>query len=259
MKLNIVPARTGILWVKLGIRTFFKQPLALAGLFFMFMAVMTVASQFPFIGLAIAMMLLPAATLGLMAATREATDGRFPMPVMLLAGFRAGRKQARAMLILGGLYAVGFLAAMAVSYLVDGGDFARVYLGGATPTREMMMEPAFQGAMWTFIGLHMPLSLMFWHAPALVYWHDVPPLKSVFFSFVGCLRNFWAYAIFGVMWLAVLVLVVACVTTIAALLGNGSLAADLLFPALLLVATMFFTSLYFSFRDTFEAPPTTAP
>ena len=31
MKLNIVPARTGLLWVKLGVRTFVKQPLALAG------------------------------------------------------------------------------------------------------------------------------------------------------------------------------------------------------------------------------------
>ena len=33
MKLNIVPARTGIQWVKLGIQTFFRQPLALSGLF----------------------------------------------------------------------------------------------------------------------------------------------------------------------------------------------------------------------------------
>jgi hypothetical protein len=258
MKLNMLAARTGMVWIKLGIRTFFKQPLALAGLFFMFMAVMTVASQIPFIGLAIAMALLPAATLGLMAATREATDGRFPMPGILLAGFRAGRQQARAMLILGGLYAMGFLGAMAVSSLVDGGDFARVYLGGAAPTREMMSEPAFQGAMWVFIGLHLPLSLLFWHAPALVYWHGMSPLKSLFFSFVACLRNFWAYAVFGLMWLALLVLVVIGVTTIAALVGNAGLAGDLLFPALLLVATMFFTSLYFSFRDTFE-PPADAP
>jgi len=39
MKLNIVPARTGITWVKLGIQTFFKQPLALAGLFFLWLFV----------------------------------------------------------------------------------------------------------------------------------------------------------------------------------------------------------------------------
>jgi hypothetical protein len=223
------------------------------------MAVMTIASLLPIIGIALAMALLPAATLGLMAATREATDGRFPMPVVLLAAFRAGKQQARAMLVLGGLYAMGFLLAMGASWLVDGGDFARVYLGGATPSQEMMLEPAFQMAMWVFIGLHLPLSLLFWHAPALVHWHGVPPLKSLFFSLVACLRNFWAYAIFGLMWLGVLVLVVIGITTVAALLGNPGLAGNLLFPAILLMASMFFTSLYFTFRDSFELPPEAAP
>lgn len=259
MKLNIVPARTGLLWVKLGVRTFFKQPLALAGLFFMFMAVMTVASQVPYIGFALAMTLLPAATLGLMAATREAINGRFPMPGVLLAAFRAGRQQARAMLVLGGLYALGFLSVMALSYLVDGGDFARVYLGGAVPTREMMLAGDFQAAMWVFIGLHLPLSLMFWHAPALVHWHALPPLKSLFFSLVACLRNFWAYAVFALMWLAILLVLVASVTLVGALLGRPGLAGDLLFPALLLLAAMFFTSLYFTFRDSFEPAPEAAP
>lgn len=255
MKLNIIAARTGIVWVKLGIRTFFKQPLALAGLFFMFMAVMTIASLVPLVGIALGMMLLPAATLGLMAATAEATDGRFPMPLVLLAAFRAGRKQVRAMLALGTLYALGFLCAIGLSGLVDGGDFARVYLGGATPTREMMLQPAFQGAMWVFIGLHLPLSMMFWHAPALVHWHGFSPIKALFFSLIACLRNFWAYAVFALMWLAVLVLAVAGVTTIGTLLGNPELAGDLLFPALLVLASMFFTSLYFTFRDTFDRSP----
>jgi hypothetical protein len=211
------------------------------------------------IGFVLAMMLLPAATLGLMVATREATGGQFPMPLVLLAAFRAGRKQARAMLLLGGLYALGFLATMGVSSLVDGGDFARVYLGGTTPTREMILEPAFQGAMWVFVGLHLPLSLMFWHAPALVHWHAFSPFKSLFFSLFACLRNFWAYAVFGLMWLAVLTLMVAGVTSIGALLGKPDLAGDLLFPALLLLASMFFTSLYFTFRDTFEPPQSDAP
>jgi hypothetical protein len=256
MKLNLVAPRTGALWVKLGIRTFFKQPLALAGLFFMFMALMTLASQIPYIGFVLAMAWMPAATLGLMAATREAGEGRFPMPLILLAAFRAGRQQARAMLLLGGLYALGFLGAMGVSALVDGGGFTQAYLGGGAPTRDMMMEPAFQGAMWTFIVLHLPLSLLFWHAPALVHWHGIPPGKALFFSIVACLRNFWALAVFGLCWLALLVGAVISLTSVATLMGNTELAGDLLFPAMMLLAAMFFCSLYFTFRDSFEAPPT---
>ena len=61
------------------------------------------------------------------------------------------------------------------------------------------------------------------------------------------------------MWLAVLVLVVIGVTTLAALLGNPGIAGDILFPVLLLLASMFFTSLYFTFRDSFEPPPGSTP
>jgi hypothetical protein len=254
MQLNLVPARTGVLWVKLGIRTFFRQPLALAGLFFMFMAVMTVTSQLPVLGFVVAMMLLPAATLGLMSATEIATQGKFPMPIVLLAAFREGKQKTQSMLVLGGLYALGFLLAMGVSYLVDGGNFAGVYLGGTPPTRDMIMAPEFQSAMWVFLGLHLPLSLLFWHAPALVYWHDLPALKSIFFSIVACLRNWRAFAMFGLMWLSILVLVLFTITMLSSLLGNPGMAGDMLFPALLMMASMFFTSLYFTYRDCFGPP-----
>jgi hypothetical protein len=259
MQLNLVTAKTGTVWVKQGMRTFTRQPLALAGLFFMFMAIMTITSQIPYIGFVIAMMLLPAATLGLMAATREADEGRFPMPLILLTAFRAGQAETRSMLVLGALYAASFLMAMGVSYLVDGGDFARVYLGGDSPTREVMMDGNFQAAMWVFIGLHLPLSLMFWHAPALVHWHGMSPIKSLFFSIVACFRNFGAYAVFGLMWLSVLVMIVVAVMTVGGLIGNPGLAGDVLFPVMLVMASMFFTSLYFTFCDTFGPPPETKP
>ena len=72
MKLTIVPARMGFVWVRQGIRTFWKQPLAMSGLFFLFMAWVSLASMIPLIGNVIALVLLPAMTLGLMAATAVA-------------------------------------------------------------------------------------------------------------------------------------------------------------------------------------------
>ncbi len=252
MKLKLVAARTGAVWVKLGIQTFGKQPLALMGLFFMFMALMSLASMLPLIGLPLAMLVLPACTLGLMAATLQATQGKFPMPLILLCGFRAGSVKTRAMLVLGGLYAAGFMGVMGVSYLVDGGGFAGMYLGGHMPTKDLMESSAFMAAMWTFIGLHLPLSLMFWHAPALVYWHDLPPVKSMFFSIVACWRNVWALTVFALVWMSVMVGMVLGITSLSSLLGNPELAGTLLFPGLMLVAAMFFTSLFFTYRDLFE-------
>ncbi|MGH6626901.1 MAG: BPSS1780 family membrane protein [Burkholderiaceae bacterium] len=251
MKLNLVPARAGIQWVKLGIQTFFKQPLALSGLFFMFMAIMSIATLVPLIGGALALALLPAATLGLMAATQEATRGKFPMPSILVSAFRAGQQRLQAMMVLGGLYAVGFLLVMGISALFDGGQFAKLYLVGGKITREMLLAPEFQLAMWVAMGLYLPLSLLFWHAPALVHWHGVPPLKSLFFSLVACFRNFWAFTVFALAWAAVFMLVGLVLTTVAALIGSPDMAALLMMPAALVMAAMFFTSIYFTFRDSF--------
>jgi len=44
------------------------------------------------------------------------------------------------------------------------------------------------------------------------------------------------------------------VTAASAIFSSPNLASVMLFPALLLVAAMFFTSLYFTYRDSFEAP-----
>ena len=50
MKLNLVPARTGVEWVRLGLKNFWRQPLAFVSLFLMFMALITSISQLPLIG-----------------------------------------------------------------------------------------------------------------------------------------------------------------------------------------------------------------
>lgn len=253
MKLQIVPAKQGVQWVKLGMRAFFKQPLALSGLFFMFLAVMSILSLVPILGSALALMLLPAATLGLMAATQETAKGKFPMPSILISAFRAGRQQMRAMLVLGTLYALGFLLVLAVSALADGGNFAKLYLLGGTMTPELLQDGEFQLASLIAMGLYIPLSLMFWHAPALVHWHGIEPVKSLFFSLVACLRNFWAFTVYGVVWMGAFMLIGMVVAIFVGLLGGPALAASILFPTAMLMAAMFFVSIYFTFRDCFEA------
>lgn len=251
MKLQILPASTGITWVKLGIKTFFKQPLALGGLFFMFMGVVSVASIIPLIGGALALAIVPAATLGLMVASLEALRGNFPMPSVLATAFRAGRQRMRAMMVLGAMYALGFLIVMGVTALFDGGQFAELYLLGGKLNREMMDDTQFQTAALIGMALYLPLSLMFWHAPALVHWHAVPPSKAVFFSLVACLRNFWAYLAYGLGWFAVFAFGAVVITTISVVADSPAVAAALMIPMVLTVAAMFFTSLYFTFRDSF--------
>ena len=253
MKLNVVPAKTGTLWVRQGIRAFWKQPLALTGLFFMFMASMSILSIVPVLGSFLALMLLPAATLGLMAATREVELGKFPMPFILAAGFRTGADGKKNMIVLGLIYALCFVGVMGISTLVDGGDFAQLYLVGGTLDAETVMEPDFQNAMWLSMMLYLPLSLVFWHAPALTHWHGVPVGKSLFFSTVACLSNWRAFLLFGVMWTGIFLGTTLIITLIGSLIGDGEFAAMALLPAMLMMASMFFSSTYYSFVDCFTS------
>jgi hypothetical protein len=247
MKLNIVPARAGLQWVKLGLFTFSRQPLALAGLFFMYMTAATLLSLLPYVGLVLALAIVPAATLGLMAATQEALKGRFPMPTVLVSAFRAGRQRLRAMIVLGLLYAAACLAVMAlVSVIVD--------VPPSQPAPEAMMTPHFQLALLLGAVLYLPVSLMFWHAPALVHWHGISPVKSLFFSLVACLRNAKAFLVFGLAWMAVIFAVSLLIGLVAKMTGNAQIAATALMPLGLLVSAMFATSLYFTFRDSFVTP-----
>jgi hypothetical protein len=253
MKLNVVPAKTGSLWVRQGIRAFWKQPLALTGLFFMFMASMSILSIVPVLGSFLALMLLPAATLGLMAATREVELGKFPMPFILAAGFRTGAEGKKNMVLLGLIYALCFVGVMGISTLVDGGDFAQLYLVGGTLDAETVMEPDFQNAMWLSMMLYLPLSLVFWHAPALTHWHGVPVGKSLFFSTVACLSNWRAFLLFGVMWTGIFLGTTLLITLIGSFIDDGDFAAMALLPAMLMLASMFFSSTYYSFKDCFTS------
>ena len=266
MKLNLVPARTGAAWVRQGLQAFAKRPLAFVSLFFFFMAVVSIASQVPLVGTVIALILLPTMTLGLMAAAAAASDvtpdgQKAASATVFLASLNAVRADVKPMLVLGALYAVLFLSVMGLSALIDGGQFARVYLLGETINRELAESGEFQAALWLAMALYLPLSLAFWHAPALVHWHKVPPAKSLFFSLIACFKNFGALAVYGLTWVAVFVGAGIVLSLIATLLaaagifggeGAGAAGGAMMVGGALIMATMFFTSTWFTFRDSFQ-------
>lgn len=259
MKLNLIRPRTGLTWVRQGMRLFLRQPLAMSGLFFMFMAVLSLASLVPLIGPVLALVLLPAATLGLMAASREAEQGRFPMPFIMASALRAGAQQARAMLLLGVLYALGFAVVIGLSSLIDGGEFARLYLFGGKIDEKVVSDPQFQAATWAAALLYAPLSLVFWHAPALVHWHRIDPVKSLFFSAMACWKNLGAFIVYALGWFGCFLLAGVVVALLASLFDSPTMAATVMLPVALIMAAMFFSSVYATFRDSFTADERAAP
>ena len=255
MKLQVVPARTGAAWVRQGIKTFWRQPLALSGLFFLFMGLISLTSFLSYIGTALGLMLLPTITLGLMAAAREADLGRFPMPSIMFVAFKQGAAQSKIMIAMGGLYALLFNLVLALSSVLDTGDFARMYLMGGTLNEETLLNENFQSAAVFSMLMYVPLSALFWHAPALVHWHKQPLAKSIFFSTMACLANWRAFAVFGLTWLSIFVSTSLVLGLISVIAEDGQLSMMLMLPAMMLLAAMFFASSYHSFRECFTSEP----
>jgi len=253
MKLQVVPARSGAAWVRQGIKTFWRQPLALSGLFFLFTGLISLTSYLSYIGTALGLMLLPTITLGLMAAAREADLGRFPMPRIMFAAFQQGATQSKIMIAMGGLYALLFSLVLAMSSVFDNGDFARTYLMGGSLSEEVLLNEHFQTAAVFCMLMYIPLSALFWHAPALVHWHKQPLAKSIFFSTMTCLANWRAFAVFGLTWLSIFISTSLVLGLISVITEDGQLSMMLMLPAMMLLAAMFFASSYHSFRECFTS------
>lgn len=267
MKLNIVPARTGVEWVRLGLQTFRRQPLAFVSLFFFLMAAISIVSQIPLIGSIVAPLLLPFMTLGIMVATSVAHgDSKTQKPTaaaMFIAAFGAMRAHWRPMMRLGMIYAVYFMMAIALSALIDGGELAKAYLLDAELTPEVIGSSDFQSARLLVMVLNLPLSLAMWHAPALIHWHHVEPVKSLFFSVVALFRNFTAYAMFGLSWFGVFMVAGIALGLLATVLvgvgamgmgdGASTIGSALMVGGALILAAMSLSSTWFTFRDSFDS------
>ncbi|MCG2593162.1 hypothetical protein LZ009_10250 [Ramlibacter sp. XY19] len=247
MKLNIVPARTGIQWVKLGIQTFFRQPLGLTGLVFMYGAAYALLAAIPFVGVVALAVLTPAATLGMFVAADRVTNGIFPMPSVFIAGFRANPACSRAMLVLGLMHVTILVVLLGALALFFPGPAIQATEATASAPAKVQLSPVILVA---FV-LQLPLLVLFAFAPALVYWHGITPGKSLFFSAIAFWRNIRAFVTYAATWFLLLSLLLILLLLVSG--GNRVVMLQFLAPFSIVFLAMLFTSMYFSFRDSFVA------
>jgi hypothetical protein len=265
MKLRLVPARQGALWVRRGFGVFFKRPLAFAALFSGFLFFGLLALLVPLVGPLLLLTSLPLVSLGFMVATQRALQDQFPGPGVFVAPLRVDRPHSLALLRMGLAYAVASVAIIWLSDVADGGKFDALQqsmAGGkedAAAIAALLADPQLQLGLLLRFGLATLLSLPFWHAPALVHWGGQGVRKALFFSAVACWRNIGAFSVYGLAWGGALLSFGAVANLLAALLQQAQLIALAAVPAGLLFSTVFYASLYFTFTDCFapDAPDAT--
>lgn len=261
MKLRIVRARQGVLWVRNGFRIFFRRPLAFSMLFASFLFGALLCMLVPLVGSVLLMAALPLATLGFMIATQVALKGGFPLPGVFVQPLRVDPSRRLSMLKLGLVYAAATFAILWLADVVDAGKFDALQVAMAnakTPPddiRERLLDPQLQAGLAVRLGLASLLSLPFWYAPALIHWGSQTWGKALFFSTLACWRNKGAFAVYGLTWTAVIVLFGVLANIVFALLDQPRLVAMAAMPAALMFSTVFYASLFFTFADCFEQTP----
>lgn len=262
MRLQTVPARQGAVWVRQGFRVFFRQPLAFAGLFATFLFAAFVCALLPLIGTFVAVALLPLVTAGFMIATRTALGGAYPTPRVFVEPLRGPRERTVAMIQLGLGYAFATLVIMWLSDLLDGGTLEdlmeALQAGQSTPetaAKTMAGDPRIEIGLLLRFALAGLLSIPFWHAPALVHWDGHGWAKALFSSTLACWRNKGAFAVYSLVWFGAIMLIGIASNLLFALLGLAQAMAVALVPISLMLSTIFYASLFFTFADCFVDGP----
>jgi hypothetical protein len=263
MQLIEVPAKQGYVWFRQGIWLFRRNPLAFLTLFFAYLLAMTLISAVPLIGGVLPLIFVPGVAVGFMAACRDTIAGKPVFPTILVDGFRSyGPTVTKHLFALGGIYVVAMTLVLAASALVDGGELLRLMTLGGTLDTEAIENSNVPLAVLASLAVYVPVSMLFWFAPVLTAWHDVPPIKAMFFSIVSCWRNKGAFVVYGALWFVLSMGVAIGLSNLLRALGAGEYALAIVMPALILVTTMIYCSFYATYRGCYgiqEKPAEQAP
>lgn len=232
------------MWVAHGFALFRAHPAAWLMIFPLVWLALLVLVVVPYVGPLVAFTLMPGFTAGMMNAAADSQHGRPPQPSALFVPLHA---RPREQLKLGFAYVAGLalvLMAVAVSLPAD-----------ITP-ESVGKRPVQVAAMLPQLGVaalaYLPVMFAFWYAPAFVHWHGMKPAGALRSSLLAGVRNWRAFAVYGVVFLLLqLGLPWLISSLIRALLPEGSVREFILtlvlVPYGLVVACTFVCSYYSSY------------
>jgi len=246
-------------WLVEGFRLYRLNPFSLAanlmlmwlalmfsGLLLMpFASLILPAAVAPWIGQLPLALLLPALSVGMLNACEDLRQGRPLSPVRVFSGLQ---RNAPRLFVLGAIYYVGTLVALAITSAMDDGMLLETMRDSSKLAAEDIDSAGLLRSMLTLVVLSLPAMAANWFAPALTGWRGIPPVKAAFFSLVACWRNLFAFIGYALTVLALFWLLPSLFGGIIAR-GSPQLGASviLLLPMLMLPAL--YASFYATTRD----------
>lgn len=226
---NLVSAGRGMGWISEGWALFKDNPGTWIGMIAVYLVISLVLGMLPLVNLLMALA-GPVFMGGLMLGAHAAAQGDGVEFAHLFAGFREyfGKLVMVAVIYFAGIIVVivgiGLFSGLGAGFMMSGESAMST---GAGVTAMML------GVLVALL-LIVPMAMAVWYAPALVVLNDQAPLDAMKLSFRGCLKNFVAFLVFGVVLLVLAVL-----------------AAIPLFLGFLVLTPVMILATYTSYRDIF--------
>jgi len=261
MKLKLVKASQGLVWVRQGLLACKQQPLGYISLLGLTsLGAMLLMLLLQDVGLALVTCLAPSVWMGFMLATRRVLTGQSITPAVMIEAFKGDATIRREFALLGLLYGLCMLGALELSGWL-GPDAAALedIKTKAQDLADVITNPLVQQSMLLDLALTLPVTLLFLHAPALILWARVPWTKALFFSAVASWRNLGAFVMFGLGWFGVLGALALAAGLIVTILPIPALVNALTMAASMGLAAAFYGSLYFAVVDCFDPQRPTDP
>jgi len=223
----------GISWIGEGFDHFKKDPGPWILICIVGLVVMIVLNVIPFVNL-LAGLFTYVWLAGLMLGCKAQDDGGSITVGHLFAGFQ----DKLGPLILLGLIIV--IISIAIMFVAMGSTYFQLIglgIGGGPEDLSAATDDIVGDFVLPFLIAMLfllPLGMAAWFAPTLIVLNNVPVFKAMSMSFMGCLKNFVPFLLYGIV-----LLILYIIAAIPLLLG------------LLVLMPTFFGSMYRSYKDIF--------
>ena len=174
----------------------FRESMGLwIGMVIVFGVIQIAVSLVPVLGSLASIFLSLTISAGLMIGAQSLDNGEGLRFDHLFAGFQRNFGQ---LLLVGLIYLVGTIVMVILVVVVFGGAMFALFMGKQAGALAGMAPATIVLAMLLFFALILPLVMSIWFAPALVALNDVPAVQAMKLSFIGCLKNFLPFLLYGI-------------------------------------------------------------
>jgi hypothetical protein len=246
MQARRLPARHGFLWLIASFKLFRTNPPLITALTMAYMFVIVMVNLLPYIGPFLLPLALPSLIVVLANGCRAIQRGGGVGSVALTFGVQKRRVE---LVRLGGLHLFGSLVILVASSIMEGGQLSLFAPGKSMEEDEMI------AAMARLMLVALPVVAAFWFAPLLTAWDEITPMKSVFFSFVACWRNWRAFVVYGFAASIFAVIVPGLLLVTAGAISEAltnALSIAIKMVMLFVMAPIMMASVFVSYQDVFH-------